>query len=151
MLKELIKLLIGPIPDEQSIPSPREPKISVPVIDEKTGSEKENSAKMLGIILKDLEKFPPSEWKSTMYMSNIHWHEHECLKYRITFYVDKKACDIDLIFGDISLVLDDQKTLYENFYPAYLKGIVDNNNKLKEKQLSEFLDDSKRILCKDHD
>jgi hypothetical protein len=141
ILKKLLNLIIGPIPDEQLAP-PREPKIMFPVIDEKAQISKQ----LVDIVIKDLEKYAPSEWHTTRHSYDV--YEHKCLSYKLL----KMGRDMVILEHHYSTFLENDKIrLYNAFIPKYEKALELAKIERNKKQLAEFLDDSKRILCKEND
>lgn len=149
MLKELIKLLIGPVPVEQVGSLTVETKTDTPVIDEETKLKEEQSAKILDIILKDLEKYPPSEWVETIISYYRYDYNNPCLSYELISAYSSYSGIWYMYLKNPPYVLinEHQQQLYRTFNSK----LKEHKQKIEDLKILDFLDDSKRILCKDNE
>lgn len=132
-----------------------------PEIDEETRKKNEMSQKIFETVKKDLEKYPPTEWKeithNRLYCS-ASVYEHPCISYQlVSYYRDSISSRIPsgwrLRLADTKISITDD--FEEKLYKCFMQPIVNRNNQLaedeKNKALAEFLDDSKRIVCKENE
>jgi hypothetical protein len=150
ILKEIWEGLTG-FPYTTNEPPEEHVKVTDPVIDssvflaeqEKIGQSK----KILDIVLKDLEKFPPHEWDACYSPYGHITFKNSCLNYTLCRYYSIYVPYLK-IEGKF-LTLDDQKILHDKFYIPFAN--VQDQNRVNEyqKAMNDFLDEDKRILCKD--
>lgn len=164
MIKKLLKSLLDSLQNKPEdnieafnkhlVETARDPII--PEIDEETHKKNELSQKIFDVVKGDLERYPPHEWIPTAHSnpwSPYMTYTHPCLTYTLVCrYRDLYPDGHWAIFpedANLTMNYEHDKELYKLF----MTPINIHRNKMaeeiKNKILEEFLDDSKRIICKD--
>lgn len=125
------------------------PPTTKPTISKEEQDAINQSKKILDIVLKDLEKYPPHEWKPGHTASYISPYSHPCISYNLNRISPYRDLDYMVPENISCLIKSDASLLWKSFEEKLVAWKKQQQAIKDAKAMEDFLDDDKRILCKD--